>query len=139
MAESSSTAGKFTITFGEVAQSQIVVGDYNHVAQSVGLSPQEVTALRAVFGDARSEVASCVAPELRDDALTRTAELEAAVISAQPDPTRVRRVLRWFREHAPEAAGAVVSAVVHPLVGKVVEAAGEAVAGRFRRVLDEEL
>jgi hypothetical protein len=48
-------------------------------------------------------------------------------------------VLRWFRDNAPQLAGAVVSVVINPLVGKVVEGAGEAIANQFREVVKEEV
>jgi hypothetical protein len=50
----------------------------------------------------------------------------------------VRKVLRWFRDNAPQLTGAVVSVVVNPLVGKAVEGAGEAIADQFKEVVDEE-
>ena len=60
-----------------------------------------------------------------------------AVVAGEPDPTRFRRALAWFRTHAPQLAGTVASVVVSPIVGKVVESAGEAIAGRFRDAIDE--
>ena len=48
-------------------------------------------------------------------------------------------MLAWFKDNAPQFAGAVVSVVVNPLVGKVVEGAGDAVADRFRQVVNEQL
>jgi hypothetical protein len=42
-------------------------------------------------------------------------------------------VKRWFVKNLPGLAGAVTSIVVHPIVGKLVEAAGDALAAEFRR------
>jgi hypothetical protein len=128
--------GKYNISFGNVTNSQFVTGDYNQVAQTVGLTPEDVTALRAVFDDLRANVAAAAPPEQQEEALAQTAELESALVAEQPDPGRVRRALQWFRHHAPQLVGTVVSVVVNPLVGKVVEHAGEAVAKRVREAVE---
>ena len=139
MAEGEQPPGKFNIKFGNVTQSQIVMGDYNTVAQKVGLTPQETAELRSVFGDLRTIGAEQAQPEQRDEALAQAEELERAVVAEQPDPGRIRKVLGWFRDNAPQLAGAVVSVVINPLVGKVVEGAGQAIADQFREVVKEEL
>lgn len=128
---------KYNLRFGDVTHSQFVTGDYNYVTQTVGLSPEEATALRGVFDDLRTAVAANAPADRQDEALVQAGELEQALVAEQPDPGRVRRVLRWFREHAPELAGAVVSVVVHPLVGKVVQGAGEVVAERVKEAIED--
>jgi membrane carboxypeptidase/penicillin-binding protein len=128
---------KYNIKFGNVTNAQFVTGDYNHVAQRVGLAPEEVAALRSVFDDLRANVAASVEPAEQQHALEQVAELEGALVAPAPDAGRVRRALRWFRDNAPQVLGAVTSVVVHPLVGKVVEGAGDAVAKRVRESVDE--
>jgi hypothetical protein len=128
---------KYNISFGNVTNSQFVTGDYNHVEQTIGLSPEDVAALRGVFADLRANVAAEVDPGQQQEALTEVAELERSLVTKTPDPGRVRKALRWFREHAPQLAGTVLSVVVHPLVGKVVEGAGEAVAKHVREAAEE--
>jgi hypothetical protein len=122
-----------------VSQSQVVIGDYNTVTQKVGLSAEEAAKLRGVFESFRSSVAQEAPPERRDEAVAQAEELERAVVSERPDAGRVRRVLRWFRENAPQLAGTVVSVVVNPLVGKLVEGAGEAIADQFKELIAEEM
>jgi hypothetical protein len=39
----------------------------------------------------------------------------------------------WFAKHLPGLAGAVTGVIVHPIVGKLVEAAGETLAAEFKR------
>jgi hypothetical protein len=117
-------AGKFNIKFGDVSQSQFVTGDYNSVAQHVGLSAQEVDAAEAP-------------PDQRETAVAQAAEIEAAIVAETPDPGRVRRALRWFRDHLPQLAGTVAGVLVNPIVGKVVAAAGDAVAEEVRDALRE--
>lgn len=132
------SAGKFDIHIGDVSQSQVVIGDYNTVTQKAGLSPEEATKLRGLFEGLRSSVEEQAPPERRGEAVAQAEELERAVVSERPDVGRVRKVLRWFRDNAPQLAGAVVSVVVNPLVGKAVEGAGEAIAGQFKEVVAEE-
>jgi hypothetical protein len=129
--------GKYNISFGNVTSSQIVTGDYNQVAQTVGLTPEDVVALRAVFDDLRANVAAGAPPDRQQEALAEVAEIERALVAEQPDPGRLRRALHWFRDHAPQLVGTVVSVVVNPLVGRVLEGAGEAVAKRVRESVED--
>ena len=131
------SGSKYNVRIGDVTQSQVVMGDYNTVSQKVGLTPQETAELQSVFGDLRKTVAEQAPPEQREEALAQAAELEHAVVTERPDPGRTRSVLRWFRDNAPQLAGAVLSVVVNPLVGKVVEGAGQAIADQFREVAEE--
>jgi hypothetical protein len=116
-----------------------VIGDYNTVAQRVGLTPQETAELKSLFDETRRKVEAEAPPEQRQEALAQTEELERTVVAEQPDPGRIRNILGWFKKNAPQVAGTIVSLVINPLVGKVVEGAGEAIAERFREVVKEEL
>jgi hypothetical protein len=138
MSDPESAGGKFNLQIGTVTGSQVIVGDYNTVSQKIGLTPEESDELRSLFTDLRSGVSAGAPARIQPEAEVQVAELEAALISEQPDPGRVRRVLGWFRENAPQLAGAVVSVVINPLVGKVVEGAGAAIAERFREVIAQE-
>jgi hypothetical protein len=129
-------AGKFNIQIGSVTHSQVTIGDYNTVTQRVGLTPDEAEELKATFAGLRRDVQAQVRPERRDEALAQAAEVEAAVVADEPDPGRFKRALAWFRLHAPQVAGTVASVVASPIVGKVVEAAGEVVAARFKDAID---
>lgn len=137
MAADEESAGKYNIEFGDVTESQIVLGDYNSVSQKFGLTPQEVAELGSTFSSLRSAIVGQVPPELRGEALAQAGELEHAVVSEHPDPSRARKVLSWFRDNAPEVVGAVLSIVVNPLVGKIAEAAGHAVADGFRDIAED--
>jgi hypothetical protein len=125
-------ASKFNIQFGNVSQSQFVTGDYNTVAQHVGLAPEETQQLREAFDGMKAQVAEQAPPEQRAEAVAQATELEKAVVAKEPDPGRVRTALRWFRDHLPQLAGTVAGVLVHPVVGKVVAAAGDAVAAEVR-------
>ena len=138
MGEKEQSASKYNISMGDVS-GQVVIGDYNTVAQRVGLTPQETDELKSLFAETRTKVEAEAPPEQRQQALDQTEELERAVLAEQPDPGRIQTILGWFKKNAPQAAGAIVSVVINPLVGKVVEAAGEAIAERFREVVKEQL
>ena len=60
-------------------------------------------------------------------------ELASAITAEEPDLTTMEYVKRWFGSHLPGLAGAVTGVVVHPVVGKLVEVAGDALAAEFRR------
>jgi hypothetical protein len=128
--------GKFNIQFGDVSQSQFVTGDYNTVAQHVGLAPEDVQLLRSAFDDLKAEVAAQAPPDKREEATAQAAEIEKAVVSKEPDPSRARKAIRWFREHLPQVLGTVASVLVNPIVGKVVSAAGDVVAKEFREAIE---
>src|SRR5207247_9079385 len=96
MAQGEQPPGKFNIKFGNVTQSQIVMGDYNTVAQKVGLTPQETAELRSVFGDLRTTVAEQAQQAQRDEALEQAEAHERAVDVEPPDPGRCGKVLGWF-------------------------------------------
>ena len=137
MAQEEQSPGKYNIQFRNVSHSQIQIGDYNIAAQKFGLTRQETAELKSLFDEARTKLEQQAEPEQRDEALAQAGELERAVVAEQ-DPGRIRTVLRWFKDHAPQLVATVVSVVVNPLVGKVVEGAGEAIADQFREVIDGE-
>lgn len=126
--------GKFNIKIGDLHESQAVIGDNNTVTQNIGLTPKEAGELKGVFDDLRTKVAEQAPPDKREAALAEAKELERAIVTEDPKPDRVRQALAWFRDNAPELAGAVAGIVVNPLVGKVVEKAGKAIADQFRQI-----
>jgi hypothetical protein len=55
-------------------------------------------------------------------------ELEQALVADQPDLTTIEYVKQWFARKLPAAAGLVASVLIHPLVGGIVERAGDKLA-----------
>jgi hypothetical protein len=51
----------------------------------------------------------------------------------EPDLGRLESARNWFIRKLPALSGAVVSLILHPLVGRLVEAAGDALAAEYRR------
>lgn len=125
---------------GATVPGTVGVGKDIRQSQSVGsmstvVSDAEIADLRAAFADLRARVEAQAPPDKRDAALERVDELEEAVITDEPDATTAGYVRGWFAKNLPQLAGGVVSLVVHPVVGKLVEAAGEVVADQFRRLV----
>lgn len=96
-------------------------------------TPEELQALAQRFREVEQLVAAAAPPEQQDAAVERVRELEQAVTADEPDLTTMEYVRNWFVRHLPRMAGAVTGLIVHPIVGKLVGAAGDAVAQEFRR------
>ena len=117
---------------------QVAVGKGITQTQTVGAARPEVTEaelaeLRQALADLKARVEAEAPPEKKEAALERVEELEEAITAEEPDLTTMEYVKRWFVKNLPGLGGAVASVVVHPIVGKLVEAAGDALAAEFRR------
>lgn len=120
---------------------QVIVGRHNTATQSTTHTPaplpvtdDELAALRAEFTRVRhlvdeDEPHARRARELLD-------ELEETATAAEPDLSTMQYVQRWFRRALPALAAAVTGLVLHPVVGRLVEAAGDTLADDFRRRFD---
>ncbi len=97
------------------------------------LSEEELAELQQAFVELRAEVAARAPEQRKDPALARLDELEEAVTAEEPDVTTIEYVKRWFAKNAPGIAGSVVGLLVNPIVGKLVQAAGDSVAAEFNR------
>jgi DNA-binding GntR family transcriptional regulator len=120
---------------GDISGGQLAVGKHIAQNQTVGtaaVSSEELAQLRTAFRDLASEVEAQAPPERRAAAAERVAELEQAVLAEEPDVTTIQYVARWFRSNLPQLAGAVASIVIHPIVGKLVGAAGDALVAEFQ-------
>ena len=117
---------------------QAAIGKDIQQTYTTGATPPQVTAedlaaLRQALAALKAQVAAEAPPDKKDAALERVDELEAAVTAPEPDLSTMEYVKGWFLRNAPQVAGAVTGLVVNPIVGKVVEAAGEGLAAEFRR------
>jgi hypothetical protein len=95
-----------------------------------GMDADEINKLFQGLG---SLVQQQAPPEKRAKALREVGELKEAVLADKPDLGKMESVLRWFRKNIPQLAGAVGSVILNPLIGKVMEAAGELVVEEFKR------
>jgi hypothetical protein len=72
-------------------------------------------------------------PDQKQRALQEVDALKEAIEDEEPDLGKMESVLRWFKRNLPQVAGAVSSVILHPIVGQLVEAAGDVIAAEFRR------
>ncbi|HEV2070954.1 MAG TPA: hypothetical protein VGR26_14285 [Acidimicrobiales bacterium] len=97
------------------------------------ISEEELIELQQAFVELRAHVAAQAPEASKDPAMARLDELEEAVTAEEPDVTTIEYVKRWFAKNAPGIAGSVVGLLVNPIVGKLVQAAGDSVAAEFNR------
>ena len=118
---------RFAFTVGHhIDQSQV------HGAPPV-MTEEEMAQLRQMFEQLKTQIAQEVPPAEKDKALERVDELQQAVTAKEPDLTTMEYVRNWFVKNLPSVAGSVVGLIVHPLVGKLVEVGGDAIATTFRK------
>ncbi|MGE5373463.1 MAG: hypothetical protein ACM3XO_00280 [Bacteroidota bacterium] len=126
------------INISGISNSQIAIGPGNTQSQSFQVVNAQVTqadlqALHALIEDLKQQVTATATPELKDKAIERASELELAITAPKADLTTMEYVRNWFIKTLPQLAGAVSALVVHPIVGKIVEVSGEAIASEFKR------
>ena len=121
---------------GNVSGGQIATG--RNVTQTQTIVPSEVLQhaeleqLRAELASLRAQVVEAAPPGRRAEAEEVVAELEETLTTETPDPSKVEYVKGWIARHAPAALGTVSHLIAGPLVGKLVEAAGDAVVAQFK-------
>jgi len=138
MSEQEPSADVIRATISGDISGQVAVGKGITQIQTIGAARPKVTEadlaeLQQILADLKAKVAAKAPPEKKDAALERVKELEEAVTAGEPDLTTMEYVKGWFARNLPDLAGAVTSVVVHPIVGKLVGAAGDALAAEFRR------
>jgi hypothetical protein len=128
-----------TVTISGVTNSgQIVVGDHNSQIQNIQagkpiVTPEEKEELQRLLDELAEQIAQTAPDDQKEPALQRADELKDAVLAPEPDLSTMEYVKGWFSRNLPALAGAITSIIVNPIVGKLVEAAGDVVAGEFRR------
>jgi len=123
-------------------QGQVAIGRDIEQHQSVGsmaveVTPEERSQVQQALADLRAQVAAQAPPHRSAQALERVDELEQAIMAPEPDVTTMQYVRGWFAKHLPGLAGSVVGVVVHPVVGKLVTAAGDAAVAQFEQLLGD--
>lgn len=127
-------------TSGNVS-GQYAVGTHIQQTMKLGVPTDpptegELADLRRTLDELRAQIAQdAPSPEVAAAASERVTELEEAVRGGKdgPDLTTMAYVKRWFGKNLPALAGAVVSVVIHPVVGKLVTAAGDSAVAEFKR------
>jgi hypothetical protein len=117
---------------------QIAVGSHNVQMGSVGAGRAEETGadraqLEQLFEQLQSRITAQAPAERQDDALRWTAELEQAIGAPAPDLTTMEYVQHWFARHLPVLESFVTELVTHPVVVRLVAAAGDELVAEYRR------
>ena len=123
---------------GQVAVGKEITQTRTEGAAAPAVTAAELAELKKLLSDLQAKVAAEAPPEKKDAAVERVEELKEAVTAEKPDLTTIEYVKRWFEKNLPALAGSVTSIVVHPIVGKLVEVAGETLAAEFRRRFGKE-
>lgn len=135
-AEAPETEGSIAATMtGTITNSQVAVGNANVQTQTVTttVTEAEIGELRALFACLKEQVVTADVPaDRRVAAIEQVAALEQATLGDEPDLTTMRKVGRWFADNLPALAGSVTGLLVHPTVGKIVGAAGDALMAELR-------
>jgi hypothetical protein len=133
MTKDQTTGDRISAVVTGPVQGAVAVGKDISQQQDVGSMQLTVTEaeraeLSALFAGLRRDVSAAVPESERRAALERVDELEQAVVADRPDLTTVQYVKQWFARKLPAAAGLITSLLVHPLVGRIVERAGDKLA-----------
>ncbi len=120
---------------------QVAIGQNIHQAQSLrasalALTEAELKILSELIAGLKQQVSTQAPPDKKEPALEKVSELEQAINAKKPDISTMESVRNWFVKNIPGIAGAVTGVVVNPIVGKLVEAAGETIADEFKRRFD---
>lgn len=117
---------------------QLAIGSGITQIHAVNAAKPEITAadreaLRRMLAELRTLIDQRAPSEIKQSALERADELAETLAAPQPDLGVMGYVKQWFTRHLPQLAGAVTGVIVHPIVGKLVEAAGDGLAAEFKR------
>ena len=117
---------------------QVAVGKGITQVQAFGAAKATMTeadraAVYQMLSDLKARVEVESPPGQKQAAIERIKELGEAITAQEPDLSTLEYVQRWFVKNLPGLAGAVTGVVTHPIVSRLVEAAGDALATDFRR------
>jgi hypothetical protein len=129
MSEEKAPGDNFTVTIGDVSGGQVAVG--KNISQT--FTKAESVQFEQLFDDLKAEVEEKAPPEEKKEALEKVTELKQAVQAEKPNLSKMEEVRNWFLRYLPSVAGAVTGVIINPLVGKLVQAGGDAVAVPFKR------
>jgi hypothetical protein len=124
------------VTVGGDVSGQLAAGSHIHqisTKTTSNVTKAEIEELSQLLAELRAQIEAEAQPEKKEAALERVDELEQAIVEKKPDLTTMEYVKNWFAKHLPGLAGTVTSVVLHPIVGKLVEAGGDALVGEFQR------
>ena len=140
MSETGHTGDRIEATISGEISGQVAVGKHITQQQTIGAARQEVTPeeraeLQRLLDELKTQIEAEAPAEKKDAALERVQELEEELGSEKPDLSTMAYVKRWFGKNLPKLAGAVTGVIIHPIVGKLVEAAGEGLSEKLSALI----
>ena len=133
-----------TASFSGPVSGQVAIGkditQTQRVGAAAGFTQVEEAEFRNLFASLKEQVAAEAPPDKKTQALEQVEELHQALSAEKPDRTtltKMEKVKNWFAKNLPSIVGTVTSVFIHPLVGKLVEAGGDVLAGEFRHRFPE--
>lgn len=109
-------------------QNRVIVNE--RTGQATEISAQDVRSLADSIATLREQVANQAPADQRTAAVAQIDKLQEAILP-KPQLSRMQEVRDWFVKHAPAVLGTVTALFVNPIVGKIVEAAGDMAASAF--------
>jgi len=139
------TVGDSNIVVGSVSEgasvevsstkvNQIFTANQRSALKKVG-TKEEVESLEEGFQELNREVEEQAPSELQPEAKEQTGQLITALTNEAPDVSAMEKVKTWFVDNLPSLLGTLTGILTHPIVGKLVEAAGEFTLSQFRKRL----
>jgi hypothetical protein len=124
---------------GQVAAGSNISQSYvrTHTEGAPAVTEADLAELHRAVEAVKARIVAEVPPDEQTPALERVDELEAAVVAEEPDLTTLQYLRNWFGKNLPKLASAVTGLIVHPVVGKIVEAAGDLAARQFRELFGD--
>jgi len=120
---------------------QVGVGTHITQTQQIGAGEQLTDAERAelqeLFARVKAQIATQVPDDRKGAAAERVEELEEALTAEKPDLGTAHYVKRWFLKNLPTVAGLITGVLVNPVVGKLVQSAGDVAATELTRIIEE--
>jgi hypothetical protein len=139
MGTESTSGDRITMSFGGSVSGQVAGGrDINQTSIQTGstsspeVTKEDLAALHAAIEAVKARVLSEAPDEKKSSALERVDELEQAIVAEKPDLSTMQYVRNWFSKNLPKLAGTITGLFINPVVGKIVEAAGDLAAAQFR-------
>jgi phage gp29-like protein len=133
----------FNVSIGGSVPGQVAIGNdinqrYVRIQNDVPtVTESDLSALRQAVEEVKAQIVAEVPPDQQAAALERVDELQEAVVAKEPDLTTLQYVRKWFGKNLPTLAGSITGLIIHPVVGKIVEAAGELAASQFRALFGD--
>lgn len=129
MNRSRGNAGGISVHVGGSMTGNIAAGEGNviHIVNSSG--PDDVEALKKALEAFKQQVSAAAPPEKKEAAARRADMLADEALAEEPDAGILESYKSWFVEHVPAVAESVASVLGHPILGRVLGAAGRALGG----------